>query len=385
MLFYKVQANVPVLFKAVGLVCFYRKTVLLLKRNKDKSFPDCWGLPSGRLRQRESEAGGAVRELFEETGILISSDNITETMEYHIINNELSYVYTVFKCDFITKPKVTIKSDEHVTSEWVTIESALDRRLVPDLSQCLIDAEKSQKKKPIEINRINAKVTAIEKTINRHLNQTLRHDLIVKFNNETIYISFGPPCTGKSTIFKAISSRYDGIEYIASPFSLDFNNRLNLYLRKAFIEKDRRYFYNFQMDILLARFLVINHDTPHCLLDESIFSTLAYSRALYSLNWLTDDEYKSFYSYYLLLEKMLPIDFTIICFDCDLEVLMQRIRERNKEIEKKYSERYVKALRQSFREVANELSKSYNFIYIDSTNSSVEENINKINSIIKLQ
>ncbi|MCL4363493.1 NUDIX domain-containing protein [Candidatus Marsarchaeota archaeon] len=54
----------------VGIIPVHEGSVLYLKRSQDeKLFPDKWCIPSGHMKEWESESDAAYREFIEETGI----------------------------------------------------------------------------------------------------------------------------------------------------------------------------------------------------------------------------------------------------------------------------------------------------------------------------
>ena len=133
------QTDFRPLFEAVGCVCLWREKILLLKRVNDRSYPECWGIPSGKLQPDEPFVRAIVRELFEETSILLSSANLKLVKRYCIARKEMSFVYTVYLCRLIEVPPIVISPKEHTRFDWFTLDDALRLELVPDLDGCLRD------------------------------------------------------------------------------------------------------------------------------------------------------------------------------------------------------------------------------------------------------
>ena len=139
MLFLNEQIDHSPLFHAVGCVCRFREEILLLERAGDKSYPNCWGIPTGKVEENEELIQAMVRELFEETGILLSSENLHLFKTYHVVSEEMSFLYTVFRASFSSKPRVKIRAEEHKDFGWYALREALTLKLVPNLEGCLRD------------------------------------------------------------------------------------------------------------------------------------------------------------------------------------------------------------------------------------------------------
>lgn len=376
MIYVNEQIDFPALFDAVGCICRCKGNFLLLKRIPDKSYPGHWGIPSGRVNVNESLNRAVIRELFEETGILLSSENLLFIKKYYIISNDMSFSYSIYICNFESYPSITIRSEEHSRYGWFTIDNALRLNLIPDLEACLLDALPSLKyqSKQLELfpnihSRKILEASAIEETIkdkivdNNSFNTTLK---------KPWFVSFGPPCSGKTTALKAMHAN-ENLPYVADNRILRRGERLNYYLRKAFEEDERSFFFHFQMEILPVRFWQTIEAPQYSLVDETIFSTLAYSRTLYQLKWITPYEYQTFYLHYLTYLKLLPRPNIIYYFTCDTETILRRIIRRKRKIEKFYTKDYIEALCQTFAEVAKELVENYNLIEIDTTKKRVSE------------
>ena len=73
-------------FASVGVIQDMNGNVLLTRRNKNlKSFPLGWVFPGGKLDLKEDFISAMLREVYEETGILITSkNNITINVEIYL-------------------------------------------------------------------------------------------------------------------------------------------------------------------------------------------------------------------------------------------------------------------------------------------------------------
>ena len=89
--------------KAVSKVVMKVKSRVLFLKRADGD----WELPGGHLNKGETYQRGAVREVFEETGIMLRKLKlILSEKNFHL---------------FVTKPKITkvTLSDEHVDHVWI--------------------------------------------------------------------------------------------------------------------------------------------------------------------------------------------------------------------------------------------------------------------------
>jgi deoxyadenosine/deoxycytidine kinase len=70
---------------------------------------------------------------------------------------------------------------------------------------------------------------------------------------------------------------------------------------------------------------------------------------------------------------MLPGPTKIFYFNCGIDTLMKRIKNRRRKIEQYYSAEYIEALYFAFLEVASELSDTYKVVEIDTDKLRVPE------------
>ena len=84
------------------------QNVLMVKDHKGK-----WGIPKGHIRQGEETLDGALRELYEETKILVKE----ELEEVYKGKNKEGGDYCIFRHD-IDDQIVPILSEEHTTWKY---------------------------------------------------------------------------------------------------------------------------------------------------------------------------------------------------------------------------------------------------------------------------
>lgn len=382
MIFTEKQSDHPPLFHAVGCICLCESHILLLKRLQDKSYPEHWGVPTGKVNSNEDSLSAMIRELFEETGILLSSKNLNFIRDYHVINEEMSFIYSVFHSTFNAIPQIKINSMEHSDFGWFKIDEIRKLELVPDLKECLEDTL------PFFI-QVPTQLKVFPETDTKYLHQTriktleneIYYDLGISnisplYNtdiNKLYYVSFGPPAAGKTAGLTEMSKANPDLHFVFDRSILGKKSRLNFYLHSAFEKKINAFFFHFQMEVLHLRYRLTQNAPTNSLIDETIYSALAYTKALYALDWISANEYQTFFCHYLSYLASLPAPKIVFYFDCGVGTLLKRIKRRGRKHEQLYSRNYLEALRLSFSEVSHELSTYYNVIRIDTDKVRLKE------------
>ena len=87
-----------------------------------------WGLPGGGLRRRETPLAGALRELYEETGIHLKPKQLKSIGPVAMANeNGLKFRYYQFYAKLPDATPVRKKTFEIVESAWLPIREINDR------------------------------------------------------------------------------------------------------------------------------------------------------------------------------------------------------------------------------------------------------------------
>lgn len=360
MLYDTEQPGRPSLFHAVGCVCCCNGRVLLLQRTPEASYPRRWGFPSGKIKEAETIRAAAIRELYEETRILLSGDNLVHIASKYAIHEDMSFAYSVFQCTFNVLPKLQISPAEHIRYGWFTPEAALTLDLIPDVDTCIQLALREMTMGAFQLPLLpGARADGLPSlaSVEDPIKQQFRNITPVSSARRTWYASFGPPGAGKTTALKSINAKRPDMPLAQNRVILSPASRLNFYLKKAFEMDDPRFFFPFQLEVLPTRFWLSMNAPENALVDGSIFTALAYSRGLFELRLLTPDEYGTFYFNYLSYLQHLPLPKCVFYFYCDAGTLHKRIRARGRRTEHLYTVEYLETLSYSFSTTALELAE----------------------------
>jgi 8-oxo-dGTP diphosphatase len=101
--------------------------VLMFQRSENSSkFPGYWTVPGGHIDSKEDAMQGAIREIYEETGIKVETDDIklkAVTLNHHEDRGEV-WVSFVFLATIKEKQEVK-EVDEEGNSKWIDIKELL--------------------------------------------------------------------------------------------------------------------------------------------------------------------------------------------------------------------------------------------------------------------
>jgi len=365
------------LFHSVGCICKYKRGFLLLKRTKTRSFPEKWGIPTGKLQPKETPKKAIIRELYEETHILCSAENLKFVDSFQIENDNMNFLYSLFVLELTEEREIIINSKEHIEYKWVEFKDIDKYDLVTDVKETVaIGLNRNLNVTQLNlfgypIGDSNIQLSVFEKQQDFEVSHKL-FKVNLDFDKKW-FAAFGPPGVGKTTTLEEINFMHPEIN-IEKKNILKKTLNFKHFLNKAFAEKDNKFFFHFQMEILQLRFWQSFYAQKNSIVDESIFSSLAYTKALYSLNWIDKYVFDSFYRNYRSYQSILIPPTYIYYFYCDTENLLKRIKQRDRKHEQYYSVQYVEYLNMAFSETAVFLKKmGFEVLYIPTDNKSAKQ------------
>jgi 8-oxo-dGTP pyrophosphatase MutT (NUDIX family) len=126
-------------FEAAGCFIEHEKEILLLRRLKGDRHKNTWGLPSGKIERGESPLLAMIREIQEETGIVVDESDLELIVPSPVFVRFLDYdfLYYMYRVEFGKRPCVRLSSREHGGYRWVSPYGALSLPLITDLDNCI--------------------------------------------------------------------------------------------------------------------------------------------------------------------------------------------------------------------------------------------------------
>lgn len=115
------------------VACYLKKNneFLFLKKSKGRNEEQTWGVAGGKMKAGEPPKEATIREVFEETGIVIDPSNLIFKRLLFVENpyygKFLLYIYS-YACELLQE--VTL-SDEHAEYRWLSLDEAKKLSLLP--------------------------------------------------------------------------------------------------------------------------------------------------------------------------------------------------------------------------------------------------------------
>ena len=126
--------------KTVAIAVWADGKVLIAKRKNTKTYDGYWAFPGGKVEKKETILDAVNRELYEETGLYISHNNL-ELVDCIILDptTEKCFLYeTTIRPSDIDK---VVNKEKHKSHDWVwlTPKEVLQKQLLPGIKEYLED------------------------------------------------------------------------------------------------------------------------------------------------------------------------------------------------------------------------------------------------------
>lgn len=138
-------------FLGVGGIIIHEDKVLLVQLSYGRA-QGYWLIPGGFVETGETLIEGVIREVQEETGMLVEPEGVIGVRSMVRERDHLTDVYCVFKCKLISNPKdIKLESEEITKVTWMDIEELLnDAKVLPYTKTIVKTALKV--KKPMKLD-----------------------------------------------------------------------------------------------------------------------------------------------------------------------------------------------------------------------------------------
>ena len=110
--------------------------ILMLKRSAHKDFGNEWGLPAGKMEDGETQVEAMLREVVEETGIVISQKESSFVKTIYVRNRYASLAFHMYCVQRDVKPEVTL-NDENCQYGWFNKTNIYELDLMPGATEAL--------------------------------------------------------------------------------------------------------------------------------------------------------------------------------------------------------------------------------------------------------
>ena len=104
---------------------FYEDEILLLKIKNGKYNELLWTAPGGKKNKNESIVDGTLRELFEETSIVLKKEDLNYVGKYFIKYPTFDFNIDIFYHQALFKPTIKLSQTEHVDYKFIKIGELL--------------------------------------------------------------------------------------------------------------------------------------------------------------------------------------------------------------------------------------------------------------------
>lgn len=124
-------ADIDIHFQAAGCFCVCDDKLLMIQRQRHKTFELHWAIPTGKIEEGESPRECMVRELQEELGFQVSPHELEDLGDFIVEHEGVVFEYVAFVLRLDRQPEIHLKRDEVRKHDWVPVQHITKRRVVP--------------------------------------------------------------------------------------------------------------------------------------------------------------------------------------------------------------------------------------------------------------
>lgn len=129
MIFNEPPENFKATIEVAANYCHFEDKLLLLHRSLTCPEPSTWGVPAGKLDEGEKPLDGAIRELYEETGILAHPHQYRFIKTLYI-QKEIPFLFHMYYLPFKTRPLLKLSPSEVQEARWIPLGKVREYPLI---------------------------------------------------------------------------------------------------------------------------------------------------------------------------------------------------------------------------------------------------------------
>ena len=134
----KVELSTELLpLRIVGCLVCCKGRILLLKRQEGKRHAGYWGAAAGKIDGGEETPKAMVRELFEETGIIVNEKDLKLEHVFNVDQGDQRFTYNYFSLNLGKEPVIILSPKEHSEYKFFNKEELADLLMVPGELECM--------------------------------------------------------------------------------------------------------------------------------------------------------------------------------------------------------------------------------------------------------
>lgn len=119
-----------------GCFCVFQNRLLLLQRSDTKILANLWGIPQGKLEKGETPVAAMIREVQEETGIVVAEERAYFLGAVYMRVPKVDFTFHLFKTEFFSLPLLLL-NQENKDFSWASKEEIGRLPLMPGADECI--------------------------------------------------------------------------------------------------------------------------------------------------------------------------------------------------------------------------------------------------------